>query len=85
MCGDELPGGLATPEDYARFAEALVAARLPGHQAPHLDAAGRLARRTRMDMKACAAVREAVGPDMALMLDAYHCTAAGRRCSSAAS
>ena len=25
MCGDELEGGLATPEDYGRFAEELVA------------------------------------------------------------
>src|SRR5262249_24292222 len=25
MCGDEVPGGLATPEDYAAFAEKLVA------------------------------------------------------------
>lgn len=24
MCGDELPGGLATPEDYGRFAQTLV-------------------------------------------------------------
>ncbi|EPN51298.1 mandelate racemase/muconate lactonizing protein, partial [Pseudomonas syringae pv. actinidiae ICMP 18807] len=26
----------------------------------------------RMDVQACAAVREAVGPDIALMLDGYH-------------
>ena len=26
----------------------------------------------RMDVKACAAVREAVGPDIPLMLDAFH-------------
>jgi len=44
MCGDDLPGGLSTPEEYASFA----------------------------DIKACAAVREAVGPDIDLMIDGYH-------------
>ncbi len=39
MCGDDLPGGLSTPEEYAAFAEKLVAPRLQGHQAAHLDAA----------------------------------------------
>ena len=56
MCGDGQPGGLATPEDYARFAEKLVAR---GYQGIKIH--------TWMP-----AVREAVGPDIALMLDGYH-------------
>lgn len=38
MCGDDLPGGLSTPEEYAAFAEKLVAR---GYKAIklHLDAA----------------------------------------------
>lgn len=72
MCGDEIEGGLATPEDYGRFAEKLVqrgykAIKLhtwmpPVSWSPNVD----------MDIKACAAVREAVGPNIDLMLDAYH-------------
>ena len=72
MCGDEIAGGLATPEDYGRYAEWLIgrgykAIKLhtwmkPVSFAPSVD----------MDIKACAAVREAVGPDVPLMLDAYH-------------
>jgi L-alanine-DL-glutamate epimerase-like enolase superfamily enzyme len=72
MCGDELEGGLATPEDYGRYAEWLVnrgykAIKLhtwmpPVSWSPNVD----------IDLKACAAVREAVGPDFPLMLDAYH-------------
>jgi len=72
MCGDELAGGLATPDDYAAFAEKLVAR---GYKAiklhtwmPPVSFAPSVA----MDIKACAAVREAVGPDIALMLDGYH-------------
>lgn len=72
MCGDQLPGGLATPEDYAAFAEQLVAR---GYKAiklhtwmPPVSFAPSVA----MDIKACAAVREAVGPDIDLMLDGYH-------------
>lgn len=73
MCGDDLENGLATPADYARFAEWLVKKRgykavklhtwmppLPG--APSVQA----------DYRACAAVREAVGPDVPLMLDPNH-------------
>jgi L-alanine-DL-glutamate epimerase-like enolase superfamily enzyme len=72
MCGDDIPGGLRTPEDYGAFAEALVAAGysavklhtwmppVPGAPDPAMDA------------RACAAVREAVGPDVPLMLDANH-------------
>lgn len=72
MCGDQLDGGLATPDDYAAFAEKLVAR---GYQAiklhtwmPPVSFAPSVA----MDIKACAAVREAVGPDIELMLDGYH-------------
>lgn len=72
MCGDQLEGGLATPDDYARFALKLVER---GYKAiklhtwmPPVSFAPSVA----MDIKACAAVREAVGPDIALMLDGYH-------------
>ena len=72
MCGDDLPGGLDTPEAYARFALQCKARGytalkmhtwmppIPGAPDPRRDAA------------ACAAVREAVGPEMTLMLDAFH-------------
>jgi len=72
MCGDEVPGGLSTPEDYARFAEALVKR---GYQAIKLHTWMKpvsFAPDPRMDVKACAAVREAVGEGFPLMLDAYH-------------
>lgn len=72
MCGDEIPGGLATPEDYGRFAEALIKR---GYKAIKLHTWMKpvaWAPDPRMDVKACAAVREAVGPDVPLMLDAYH-------------
>ena len=72
MCGDDLEGGLATPEDFASFAEKLVA---EGYKAiklhtwmPPLS----FAPSVEMDIKACAAVREAVGDDIHLMLDGYH-------------
>jgi len=72
MCGDELPGGLATPEDYARFAEWLVRR---GYRAIKLHTwmpPVSFAPDVKMDVKAAAAVREAVGPDIELMVDAYH-------------
>ncbi|OLL31740.1 mandelate racemase [Burkholderia sp. SRS-W-2-2016] len=72
MCGDELAGGLATPDDYARFAEKLVAR---GYKAIKLHTwmpPVSFAPDVTMDIRACAAVREAVGPDIALMLDGYH-------------
>ncbi len=72
MCGDELKGGLSTPEEYADFARQLVAR---GYKAiklhtwmPPVSFAPSVA----MDIKACTAVREAVGPDIELMLDGYH-------------
>jgi L-alanine-DL-glutamate epimerase-like enolase superfamily enzyme len=72
MCGDEVPGGLATPEDYGRFAEELVRR---GYKAIKLHTWMKpvsFAPDPRMDVKACAAVREAVGEGFPLMLDAYH-------------
>ena len=72
MCGDEIAGGLATPEDYARYAEQLIGR---GYKAIKLHTWMKpvsFAPDPRMDVKACAAVREAVGPEVPLMLDAYH-------------
>lgn len=73
MCGDDLEGGLATPQDYGRFAEWLVRTR--GYKAvklhtwmPPIPGAPDV----KMDYAACAAVREAVGPDIPLMLDPNH-------------
>ncbi len=73
MCGDDLEGGLATPEDYARFAEWCVkergypAFKLHTWQPPYPNAPS-----VKRDLEACAAVREAVGPDIPLMLDPFH-------------
>jgi L-alanine-DL-glutamate epimerase-like enolase superfamily enzyme len=72
MCGDELENGLRTPEDYGRFAEWLVKR---GYHAIKLHTwmpPVSFAPSVKMDIKACAAVREAVGPDFPLMLDANH-------------
>jgi L-alanine-DL-glutamate epimerase-like enolase superfamily enzyme len=72
MCGDELAGGLSTPDEYAAFAEKLVAR---GYKAIKLHTwmpPVSFAPSPEMDIKACAAVREAVGPDIELMIDGYH-------------
>jgi L-alanine-DL-glutamate epimerase-like enolase superfamily enzyme len=72
MGGDEMPGGLSTPEEYARFAEVCMdrgykAIKLHTWMPPIPWAPD-----PKMDVKACAAVREAVGPDVPLMLDPNH-------------
>lgn len=72
MCGDELAGGLSTPEEYAAFAAQLVE---KGYKAIKLHTwmpPVAFAPDPAMDIKACTAVRKAVGPDIALMLDGYH-------------
>ena len=73
MCGDDMEGGLATPEDYGLFAEWMVRDR--GYRAiklhtwmPPIPGAPSV----EMDYAACAAVREAVGPGIKLMLDPNH-------------
>lgn len=72
MCGDELPGGLDTPESYGRFA---LACKERGYNAFKLHTwmpPIPWAPDPRRDLEACAAVRDAVGPEMKLMLDSYH-------------
>ncbi len=72
MVGDDLEGGLDTPEAYARYA---IWCRERGYPAfklhtwqPPIPGAPSVKR----DLAACAAVREAVGPDYPLMLDPFH-------------
>jgi L-alanine-DL-glutamate epimerase-like enolase superfamily enzyme len=72
MCGDDLEGGLDTPEAYAKFAEWCMqqgypAFKLHTWQPPYPGAPD-----PKRDIEACAAVREAVGPDVPLMLDPFH-------------
>lgn len=72
MCGDELEGGLATPDDYGRFAEKLVKRGYKGIKLHTWMPPVSWAPDVKMDLRACAAVREAVGPDISLMIDAFH-------------
>ena len=72
MCGDELEGGLATPDDYGRFCEKLVARGYKGIKLHTWMPPVSWAPDVKMDLKACAAAREAVGPDIHLMIDAFH-------------
>jgi L-alanine-DL-glutamate epimerase-like enolase superfamily enzyme len=72
MCGDDLEGGLNTPEAYAKFAiqcmeRGYKAFKLHTWQPPMPGAPD-----PKRDVAACAAVREVVGPDIALMLDPFH-------------
>lgn len=72
MCGDDLKGGLDTPEAYAAFAlqckeRGYRAFKLHTWQPPIPGAPD-----VRRDVAACAAVREVVGPEMDLMIDPYH-------------
>jgi L-alanine-DL-glutamate epimerase-like enolase superfamily enzyme len=72
MVGDDLEGGLDTPEAYARFALACKARGYPAFKLhtwqPPIPGAPSVKR----DLAACAAVREALGPDVPLMLDPFH-------------
>jgi L-alanine-DL-glutamate epimerase-like enolase superfamily enzyme len=70
MCGDDIPGGLDTPESYGAFAKACkakgyTAFKLHTWMSPHGPD-------LKQDIAACAAVRDAVGPEMKLMLDPHH-------------
>lgn len=69
MCGDDLEGGLRTPNDYADFA---ISCRDRGYSAykmhlwvsPHPGAPD-----WKKDIEACRVVKEAVGDSMRLMVD----------------
>lgn len=72
MVGDDLNGGLNTPQAYADFALKLVkkgykAIKLHTWMPPIIPTPD-----PKLDIAACTAVREAVGPDIELMLDPYH-------------
>jgi L-alanine-DL-glutamate epimerase-like enolase superfamily enzyme len=70
MCGDDIPGGLDTPESYAAFARACKALGYPAFKLhTWMSPYGPDLKR---DIAACAAVRDAVGPEMKLMLDPHH-------------
>ena len=70
MCGDDIPGGLGSPEDYAAFARECVA---QGYTAFKLHTwMSPYGPNLKRDIAACAAVRDAVGPDIRLMLDPHH-------------
>ncbi len=72
MCGDDLPGGLDTPEAYAAFAVKCLARGYPAFKLHTWQPPVPGAPDVKRDVAACAAVREAVGPDVPLMLDPYH-------------
>ena len=72
MCGDELDGGLNSPQAYADFAIQCVergykAFKIHTRMPPIPNTPN-----PREDVAICAAVREAVGPDIDLMLDCFH-------------
>jgi L-alanine-DL-glutamate epimerase-like enolase superfamily enzyme len=58
MCGDELEGGLAAPEDYGRFAEKLVKRGYKGIKLHTWMPPVSCAPFVKMDQNACAAVRD---------------------------
>jgi len=72
MCGDEMMGGLDTPEAYARFALQCKERGYPAFKLHTWQPPVKGAPDPKRDVAACAAVREAVGPDIDLMLDPYH-------------
>jgi L-alanine-DL-glutamate epimerase-like enolase superfamily enzyme len=72
MCGDEMPGGLSSPEDYGRFAEWCMQRGYKAFKLHIWMPPIEWAPDPKRDIAACAAVREAVGPDIPLMLDSYH-------------
>lgn len=78
MVGDNLKGGLSSPEEYADFAEACVkqgytAIKLHTFMDEQWTPSTILATPDpRRDIEACQAVRERVGKDVVLMLDSYH-------------
>ena len=69
MCGDDIEGGLGTPEDYAKFAEWCIGRGYPAFKLHTWQPPYEGAPDVKRDIAACAAVREVYGPDAHLMLD----------------
>ena len=69
MCGDDLNKGLATPNDYAKFAKWAMDRGYPSFKLHTWQPPCQGAPNPRRDIEACAAVRDAVGPKVPLMLD----------------
>jgi len=71
MCGDDIPGGLDTPEAYADFAEKC---KQQGYKAfkLHTSMSPLFLPDPKRDIAACRSVRERVGDDMVLVLDCNH-------------
>ena len=72
MCGDDLENGLATPEDYAKFAEWAMDRGYPAYKLHTWQPPYEGAPDPKRDIEACTAVRNVVGPDVPLMLDPFH-------------
>jgi L-alanine-DL-glutamate epimerase-like enolase superfamily enzyme len=72
MVGDDQEGGLDTPEAYARYAIQCKERGYPAFKLHTWQPPTPGAPNVKNDIKACAAVREAVGPDYPLMLDPFH-------------
>ena len=72
MCGDDLAGGLDTPEAYAEFAQWAIKRGYPAFKLHTWQPPIPGAPNPKRDIEACAAVRAAVGPDVPLMLDPFH-------------
>lgn len=73
MCGDDMEGGLSTPDEYAEFAKWCINERgYPAYKLHTWQPPMPGAPDVKRDIAACRAVREAVGPDVDLMLDPFH-------------
>ena len=72
MCGDEMKGGLDTPEAYAEFALACKERGYPAFKLHTWQPPIPWAPDPKKDVAACKAVRDAVGEEMDLMLDPFH-------------
>lgn len=72
MCGDDMEGGLDCPEAYATFARWCKAQGYPAFKLHTWQPPMPGAPDPRRDVAACAAVREAMGDEMDLMLDCFH-------------
>jgi L-alanine-DL-glutamate epimerase-like enolase superfamily enzyme len=72
MVGDEIPGGLDTPRAYVDFAVRCRERGYPAYKLHTWQPPTSGAPSVKRDLEACAAVREAMGPDYPLMLDPFH-------------